>query len=101
MNKNKPNCYECVHRGTNAGTHHSRCLHPNNKQVLDNPIFSVVTTFASVGRTAPISFDTGLNIKAKKHGIEKGWFNWPHNFDPVWLISCDGFEQKQEVENEN
>jgi len=24
-----------------------------------------------------------LRIKGDKHGISKGWFNWPINFDPV------------------
>lgn len=98
---NKPNCYECVYRSNLAGSTHSKCMHPNNEPVLGNPVLSVVATFASVGRTLPVSFDTGLNIKAKKHGVDKGWFNWPFNFDPVWLESCDGFEQKQEVKSED
>ena len=57
----KPNCYECVHRGPVAGDAHSCC---------NNPV-AVVTGDA--------------------HGIRKGWFMHPFNFDPVWLTSCDGF----------
>jgi len=26
--------------------------------------------------------------------IKKGWSSWPLNFDPMWLKSCNGFEQK-------
>ena len=57
----KPNCYKCVHRRTIPGDCHSKC---NNIK-------------AKVGGEA--------------HGIMSGWFNWPYNFDPVWLTSCDGF----------
>ena len=35
-----------------------------------------------------------FQIKANPHGIKMGWFNWPINFDPVWLENCKGFKQK-------
>lgn len=53
--------------------------------------------FASVGRVEPVigpSF-ADLGIQGNAHGIKKGWFNWPWNFDPVWLDSCSGFEPKE------
>jgi len=34
-----------------------------------------------------------LNIKGNSHGIASGWFNFPYNFDPVWLENCDGYEK--------
>ena len=61
----KPNCYECEFRGTLAGDCHSKCTSPT-ATVTGNP-----------------------------HGIKKGWFCHPFNFDPVWLESCDGFKQKE------
>jgi hypothetical protein len=30
-------------------------------------------------------------VKGNQHGIDNGWFRWPLNFDPRWLISCSGF----------
>jgi hypothetical protein len=36
-----------------------------------------------------------LNIKAVSHGIRMGWFMWPVNFDPTWLLNCDGFTEKE------
>ena len=36
-------------------------------------------------------------IKGNRHGIKNGWFYWPFLFDPIWLESCDSFE---EVNNE-
>jgi hypothetical protein len=37
-----------------------------------------------------------LNIKGAEQGVRNGWFIWPVNFDPVWLISCDGFASPEE-----
>lgn len=60
----KPNCYDCVYRGEIPGDCHSSCAN-----------FSA-------------------NTSGDLHGIRKGWFVWPFNFDPVWLVSCDGFKAK-------
>jgi hypothetical protein len=57
----KPNCYECIHRCDVPGDAHSQC---NNKNA---------------------------QVTASKHGVRRGWFMWPINFDPVWLVTCDGF----------
>lgn len=59
-------CYECVYRGNVPGDAHSCC---NN----------------------------GLAVAVgDEHGIKKGWFFHPYNFDPVWLRYCDGFKKKKE-----
>ena len=34
-----------------------------------------------------------LKIRAADHGVRNGWFEWPVNFDPIWLESCTGFEK--------
>lgn len=34
-------------------------------------------------------------VKGHQTGIDNGWFNWPHSFDPVWLLECDGFMEDQ------
>jgi hypothetical protein len=36
-----------------------------------------------------------LSVYGNPHGIKNGWFAWPFNFDPVWLESCNGFEEKE------
>jgi len=89
----KPDCYKCQHRGTLSGSAHSRCQHPSIGKI--DPLFEVAAILASVGRVPPIQVSAKqLNIKGNPHGIRNGWFNWPYNFDPVWLDSCDGFEAK-------
>ena len=62
----KPNCYTCVHRTQVAGSAHSEC---NNHKA---------------------------NVRANPHGARMGWFNWPLDFDPTWLVSCDGHSENPE-----
>ena len=71
----KPDCYKCKHRRSVPGSRHSACAHPGNKTDM---------------------FE--LNIKGHPHGIRNGWFMWPVNFDPTWLLNCDGFEAKESEE---
>ena len=35
-----------------------------------------------------------LNVSGNPAGIRRGWFNWPFNYDPTWLLTCDGFTEK-------
>ena len=63
---NKPNCYKCVHRRNLVGDAHSRC---NNFQA---------------------------KVQGDPHGIRRGWFRWPLNFDPTWLEACDSWSDKPE-----
>lgn len=91
--KTKPDCYSCAHRGEVPGSAHSSCKHP--KAGGKDPGANVFAILASVGRVAPVVDMDGaaaLNIAGHRHGIANGWFNWPFNFDPVWLENCDGFE---------
>ena len=59
----RPNCYLCAHRNSIPGDRHSSCSATTAK-VTGNP-----------------------------HGIRRGWFYWPFNFDPTWLNSCDSFKE--------
>jgi hypothetical protein len=61
---NKPDCYDCKGRGSIPGDCHSSCFQ-REARVVGNPV-----------------------------GIRGGWFNWPWNFDPTWLVSCDSFVSK-------
>ncbi len=88
--KDKPNCYECKHRGEVAGSAHSKCLHPKTDVARENPMIEVAVILGT-----PIQADVGLNVKGDEYGTSQGWFNWPYNFDPCWLESCDGFENKE------
>lgn len=59
----KPDCYKCEFRGTIPGDAHSQCM------------------------------NTKAKVEGDDYGRRSGWFSWPFNFDPVWLVSCDGFKK--------
>ncbi len=92
MNQGKPNCYKCRYRRSLPGDAHSRCQHPDIDDA--NPYGEMMAILASVGRSRPIIDEAAvkLGIQANPHGIRAGWFNWPWNFDPTWLIACNGFK---------
>ena len=95
MTEKKFNCYECKYRDEVPGSSHSSCKHPGAKSPQENPLANVMAIFASVGRVPPMQAQSRqLNIRGNQHGIKKGWFNWPWNFDPTWLENCDGYLPK-------
>jgi len=98
-------CYRCKYRGKVPGSEHSKCNHPMCKALVEDNTLDLLATLGSVGRfqnpiirtikykhTYVFPID-GLFVKAHMHGVESGWFNFPFNFDPRWLIDCDGFTE--------
>ena len=79
----KPNCYDCKFRGNVAGSTHSTCSYGDNN-------LNLFELFSSNN----IENAQTLDIKAVQHAVNKGWFNWPVDFDPAWLVNCEGFIQK-------
>jgi hypothetical protein len=65
-------------------------------QAEPSPLPEAMAILASVGRVPPQILVGELGIRGNPHGIRKGWFNWPWNFDPVWLDNCDGFTPRGE-----
>ena len=82
-----PDCYRCVHRRNVPGSTHSQCKYPGN----DDSLLALFGFQSNENITNAIK----LNIQAAVHGVVKGWFIWPVDFDPVWLRNCDGFEDKE------
>lgn len=60
-----PDCYACKYRRNVPGDAHSSCI--NIQADVDGDLY----------------------------GIQGGWFLWPINFDPNWLVNCNGFEQRE------
>lgn len=60
-----PNCYKCQYRMAIPGDAHSEC---SNKKAI---------------------------VEGDNYGRRSGWFSHPYNFDPVWLVSCNGFKKKE------
>lgn len=93
-----PNCYECQHQDSNPGTAHIRCRHPKIKEFSDDIILGLANAVSgSFGAFKEAVQELG--ITADGHGIRKGWFTWPWDFDPVWLRSCNGYEARELVQS--
>lgn len=89
---NKPNCYECKHRGSVPGSAHSTCDHPG---VTDFLVRLLTPVALANGVYGELRLSEDLIVKGAKTGIRGGWFHYPIDFDPVWVESCTGFEAKQ------
>jgi len=91
MEEKKFDCYKCKHRRTIPGDAHSACYHPKVNQ--DDNMFGAIADMVA-GKSNKAWQE--LNIQGHPQGIRSGWFMWPVNFDPTWLLNCDGFEPKEE-----
>ena len=92
----KPNCYNCVYRRDTVGSAHSQCIHPANAKIYDDPLAQVFAILGSVGRGPGVGMSpSAFKVKGQEFGIRNGWFNWPTDYDPIWLESCDGFKEKE------
>lgn len=87
-------CYECKYQSRVPGSAHSRCNHPTIETDTMNELFGML---GAVGRDVPFpeTKKAGITVKGDSHGIKNGWFMWPFNFDPTWLVECDGFVLKE------
>ena len=93
-------CFTCKWRGEVPGSAHSSCHHPTVASLTDdtNPFSALMMLLAgprqitTMEKNAPA---VQLGIVGDPHGISHGWFAWPWNFDPVWLVECQGYEAKE------
>ena len=69
-----PNCYTCKHRGQVPGSCHSTCQE-GLKQCLSGLPKERVT----------------IRVSLNAHGYQNGWANWPFDFDPIWIDSCNSY----------
>lgn len=61
----KTNCYKCKHKRSIPGDAHISCNKPDPY------------------------------MEGNLNGIKYGWFNYPYNFDPCWIIKeCANYEDK-------
>ena len=98
MPEKKADCYKCKWRRDIPGDAHSQCAHPILEDMgLNDPLLKV---FGMVGilDNAFLGVDImgAVGVKAVPHGVRNGWFYWPYNFDPVWLLECRLYEEVEE-----
>ncbi len=83
----KFDCFKCKHKNNLPGNTHICCKHPSTESALG----ALAGMLQILSGQMPDEMNK-LNIKGNEHGIKSGWFNWPIDFDPLWLENCDGFE---------
>jgi hypothetical protein len=81
-------CEGCTWRRDLPGDTHSACYHPLTARAHANDLAPLIS---AIGHTLPWPSPPGLDVAGDPHGITMGWFAWPWNFSPVWLVSCSGF----------
>lgn len=68
--KEKKTCYQCTFKGEVPGSCHSRCEFNWTQSTHEKP-------------------------KGHERGKQMGWYMWPYNYDPVWMIDqCKEFQPK-------
>jgi len=89
-------CFACTHQGDLLRSYHICCRHPLVVRALDQANPDPRLSAMAAGRVG-LTFwcPNPLNVAGSGHGIMHGWFDWPWNFDPIWLESCDGFEPNE------
>lgn len=94
----KPNCYNCKYRRNVPGDAHSSCVHPGTAAALDgNPLAAALAIMFDHKPSAD-EVKEPLKVTAERHGIINGWFHFPVNFDPAWLVTCNGFTSRHEAQ---
>jgi hypothetical protein len=86
-------CYKCKHHGHVANSRHSSCRHPEAQRIVQSgeTLMALMKGYVEKSRVNQV---TAIKVEAEPHGIQNGWFVWPFNFDPLWLKSCNGFEEE-------
>lgn len=75
----RPDCHSCEYRAEAPGTCHIQCKHP---------AISIIDVARPNGANP-------IGVVSHPHGIKNGWCNWPIQFDPTWIIACNGFKAKE------
>lgn len=96
----KPLCYQCIHRQTAVGSAHTKCLHPGARGVQEEAEKDPITALRAMFGVPTPPADPSLKVVGDERGIASGWFAWPEDFDPVWLVSCSGSEWRAKPDSD-
>lgn len=77
------NCNKCKFHESIPGDSHISCT------IL--PVQARCYATVLVNLTAKIGTQTGIDLTFEPHGVAMGWCNWPINYDPIWVKSCNQF----------
>ena len=90
-------CYSCAYRRSIPGDCHSRCAHPTLGDASNDALAEMMGITLDQRKRARVIEAAGkLKIRGAAHGVANGWFKWPYNFDPVWLLNCNGYKEAED-----
>lgn len=77
------NCNKCKFHESIPGDAHVSCT------IL--PEQARYYAMVLVTLTAKVDTLSGVNLEFEPHGVAMNWCNWPINYDPIWVKSCNQF----------
>lgn len=91
--QNPPDCRRCKWSRREPSGAHLCCMHPATELLWTLPGSRFVYVMGKGAGIVDYSEQTkGLYVVGDETGKAIGAFNWPFNFDPLWLQECDGWE---------
>lgn len=81
MNNNS--CYNCEYKRNLPYDSHFKCKYPflTDESSMHLASLSIVNIDAFINNV-----EDNFGFSVNKHGIQNGWFSFPENYDPVWMI---------------
>lgn len=90
------NCRECKFSQRIPGDVHIACKHPATIPIWSNPLAEMISLMGKRAGNIDLTDSViDIDVEGDEHGKKNGWFNWPTNFDPIWLRKCTGFEKRE------
>lgn len=88
-------CYKCKYAKPIPGDCHIRCDHyllhnASNKNIVYLSLSTLSPRDISNIKTTAKK----LKIKIDIYGFSRGLAMWPFNFDPKWILNCNGREEQ-------
>jgi hypothetical protein len=88
------NCHNCIHHRTLPGNAHIECDVPLFDQAAMLLIW--MHSLTSKGNMIYKSYDDSFEVELNSTGIKGGWAMWPINFDPIWIVRCTRYKEKED-----
>jgi len=91
VNRKRVDCYRCKHSEEIPGSAHRKCMYALREMGIEsNPFTKMVSIFGGVLKDVK-----GMEVVINEIGIKGGWVSFPFNFDPLWIVDCDRYEEEE------
>ena len=85
-------CWSCQYVKSIPGDAQARCKHPKVTERMNDRFGEILSLLGKrLGPQVELSSAEVLGITLNEHGVRHNWANWPFNFDPIWVNTCNGY----------